>query len=380
MGSTIQVLYRGWLEYLTAHEFEVTVVCAPSELDDAIRARGVRLHTAPLAWSVAPWQDARAIYNLWRFFRQERFDLVEVSTAKAALVGSIAARLARQPCLVAVLRGLAYQGHRGPVSWLLRRSIRLSCRLADHVLSISQSVADEAVRDGVCARGKVRVLGMGSYRGVDLERFSPARRALGPQTRAHCAIPSDAVVVGFVGNMTRDKGIAELVTAFQRSAQKVPNLVLLIVGDYERRDRPPRELAEAIAADARIRHVGWQADPVPYFAAMDIFVLPSHREGFGNVLVEAAALGLPTITTDATGCRNAAVPDVTGLQYPVGDVERLTAAIERLALDAALRERLGTAGRQWVTEHFDQRQVWARYAEEYRRLAARGGRGAGQAY
>ncbi len=374
VGTSIQSLYRGRLEYLREQGFDVTVVCAPSELDDDIRARGVRLHTVRLTRSITPMSDLRAIFSLWRLFRRERFDVVEVSTPKAALVGSIAGWLARVSCTIHVLRGLAYEGQRGWRGRVLRASAAIPCRLAHQTISISDSAREVAYEDGLCRPGSISVLGSGSYNGVDLERFAPARRSLGSAVRAAHGIAAGAVVIGFMGRMTRDKGLVELVRAFEQLRSTTPDaeLVLALVGDYEQRDRPPPGIIEAVENNPNIVHIHWQTDPVPCLAAMDVFVLPTHREGLGNVLLEAAAVGLPTITTDATGCRDAVQAGVTGLQFPVGDVDRLGDALRRLVADADLRRTMGAAGRRWVAEHFDQQSVWKLYADEYRRLARDG--------
>jgi glycosyltransferase involved in cell wall biosynthesis len=369
VGMTIQILYEERLEYLQEHGFAVTVVCAPSEYDEAIRGRGVRLHTVPLSRTLSPWRDLRALWQLARFLRREPFDLVEVSTGKAALLGAIAARLAGVACLIHVLRGLLLDTTSGvawPFAWLMQA---VPCWLAHHNLSVSESLREAAHRHRVCNRRRSRVVGPGSYKGVDLERFNPQQRARGAAVRARHGIPADAVVFGFVGRLTRDKGLIELATAFSAAARTDPALLLLLVGGYEQRDRPPPDVVALLAAHPQVRNVGWQTDIPGYLAAMDVLVLPSYREGFPNTPLEAAAMGLPVITTDATGCRDAVRDGITGIRVPVRDAEQLRAAMERLAGDAELRQRLGTAGRRWVTECFDQAQVFALYADEYRRLA-----------
>lgn len=369
IGKSIQVLYAGRFEYFMANGFEVTVVCASSELDDAIRARGVRLLTVPFTRAITPLQDLRALVCLYRFFRREHFDLVEVSTPKAALLGSVAARLARSRPIVHVLHGLAYQGKRGLLGWILRASTRIPCTLSDTTLSVSQSVRDEACKDGIADAGRICVLAAGSANGVDLERFSPQRCMSGAAVREKYGIAPDAVVIGFVGRMTRDKGIEELAASFRAFSTEFPKAVLLLVGDYENRDRPTDSTVGFLSTCSGIRHVGWQTDVVPFLAAMDVFVLPTYREGMGNVLLEAAAMAIPTVTTDATGARDAIVDGVTGLRVGVGNVLALREALASLIRDAALREAMGRAGRHWVSEHFDQRHVWQLQVEEYRRLA-----------
>ena len=166
----------------------------------------------------------------------------------------------------------------------------------------------------------------------------------------------------------RDKGVEELVEAFLLLRQKFADIILLVVGDYETRDQPSEKTKHILATHEAVRHVGWQTDVVPFMAALDIFVLPTYREGLGTVLLEAAAMGIPTVTTKATGARDAIVDGSTGLGVPIANVGALTEALARLVQDASLRDAMGRAGCAWVSKHFDRSEVWRRQAEEYRSL------------
>jgi glycosyltransferase involved in cell wall biosynthesis len=375
---TLLNLCRGRFEYFTRHGFEVTAVCAPTPHADELRSRGIRLHTAPLARAMAPGRDLAALWNLWRFLRRERFDLVEVSTPKAALVGSIAAWLARVPCVVQLLRGLAYEDQGRIERLLLRWSQKLSCSLPHRVVAISQSLRDKVVADGVCRPDKITVLGEGSSNGIDLDYFTPAQAGVHdpvgmPDRRRAHDLPADAVVIGFVGRMTGDKGITELIDAFVDLAASRPDVYLLLVGDYEARDQPPTRTVQAISEHPRIRHVGWRQDTRPYYAAMDIFALPSYREGLGHALLEAAAMRLPTVTSDVTGCRSAIVAGTTGFLVPPKDTAALRDALATLIDDPDLRRRMGAAGRQRIERSFASEVVWSLQEQEYRRLLAERG-------
>ncbi len=365
---TLLNLCRGRFEYFIDRGFDVSVVCAPTCRTVEIENRGVRLHTVPLSRAITPLRDLGAIWRLFRLFRRERFDIVEYSTPKAALVGSIAATLARVPRTLHLLRGLAYEGQRGLRRMLLKISQTVPCRLADEVISISRSMMKKAVQDGVCRQDKIRVLGSGSSNGVDLRAFTPPIERERQHAREALGLPPSATVAGFVGRITLDKGIRELVGAFKLMAAGKPDLHLVLVGDYEHRDRPPEDIVEFIASHSRVRHVGWQQETVPYYSAMDFLVLPTHREGFGTVLLEAAAMGIPTITTDIPGCRDAVDSDKTALLVPSRDTAALANAMARMVDDPALRARLGSNGRRRAEALFAQEHVWRLQEEALRRL------------
>lgn len=384
---TIQNLCRGRLEYLSAHGFDVTVVCGPTAQAEHIRARGVKLFTADLTRRMSPLRDLRALWQLFRFFQRERFDIIEVSTPKAALVGAVAARLAGrstgglvgdfggdvprrsgQAVVVHLLRGLAYQGQGFAAARLMRWAQRVPSRLADNVVVVSGSLRARAVADKVVKGERAVVLGAGSSNGVDVERFHPSLRAEREALHGELGIAPHAVVAGFVGRMTQDKGIAELMPAFEAARVRYPNLWLLIVGDYEPRDRPVQEVIDRIEHHPQVVRTGWQEETARYYGAMDFLVLPSRREGFANVLLEAQAAGLAVVATDIEGCRDAVQSGVTGLLVPPGSASALGEAIEQLAGNADQRRRMGEAGREWVVERFEQGKIWALYRQHYLRM------------
>jgi glycosyltransferase involved in cell wall biosynthesis len=365
---TIQNLCRGRLEYFSQNGFDVTVVCAPTPLAEEIEARGARLHTAPLTRSITPWRDLRALWNLYRFLLRERFDIVEVSTPKAALLGSVAARWAGVPVVVHLLRGLAYQ-HQGVfAARLLRFAQRLTCRCAHRTVAIAQTMLDQARLDGVCPPEKIVMLGRGSSNGVDLQRFAPVASKTRCEMRRRIGLPADVIVAGFVGRMTRDKGLVELIDAFAALAAAIPDLHLLLVGNIEQRDRPPYRTMETIDRSTRIAWVGWQDDTRSFLGAMDFLVLPTYREGMATVLLEAAACGLPLLTTEASGWSEVDETDRTALFVPPGDAPGLAAAMERLATCPNLRSKMGRAARQSVEQHFENQAVWHMQEQEFRRL------------
>lgn len=253
-----------------------------------------------------------------------------------------------------VLRGLRLETASGLKRQMLRATEWLASACAQHVICNSRSLRVQAAALGVAPARKLRLLGEGSSHGVDVERFSPGPCSL----KAKLGLPDHPTVVGFVGRMTIDKGVPELIEAFDDLLATNHDTRLLMVGWFdESEDALSQDLREYIDAHPRIIRTGFVADTAPYYRAMDVMVLPTWREGFPNVVLEAAASCIPVITTLATGSRDAVLPEVTGLLVPPGYPEAITEAVRKLLGDPARRKRMGIAAREWVIRRFVNQRV-----------------------
>lgn len=354
--------------YLRARGYEVHAVAAPGERLAAFgTAEDVPVHAVPMERRITPLRDLVALARLSRLLRALRPDVVDAHTPKGGLLGMLAARLAGTPVRVYHLHGLRYATTRGATRALLVATERLAAALATEVLCVSRSVADQAVKDGVVAPGKVKVLLGGSINGVDAAgRFRPpadeaARRA----AKAALGLPPGAPVVGFVGRLVREKGVPELLEAWRVLREEHADLRLVLVGPQEGHDPLPASARAALAADPRIRCAGVDWEPARWYAAMDVVALPSWREGFPVVPLEAAAMALPVVATTVPGCVDAVVDGVTGALVPPRDPPALAAALRAYLADPGLRARHGAAGRARVLAEFEQRRLWEALAAEY---------------
>ncbi len=367
-SAQTSVVLRGRLRALRAAGFRVTLVSSPGEpFDRLIDEEGADAISIPMARAIRPLEDAISLARLWLCLRRVRPDAVEFGTPKVGLLGLLAALAAGVPRRVYLLRGLKLETARGFKRAILWMAERLTMACAQAVLCNSESLRVRSLELRLAKPGKLRVLGEGSSVGVDTARFSPGSDRM----RAGLGLQSDDLVLGFVGRLTRDKGVPELVAAFDRILRSEPRCRLLLVGWWDAaEDALDAGLRARILSHPRIVCTGFVAEPAPYYRAMDVFVLPTYREGFPNAVLEASATGLPVITTLSTGARDAVEPEVTGLLVPPGYPEAIEEAVLRLMGDEALRRKMGAAGRKWVRQRYAQERVLELNVRFYRQVLA----------
>lgn len=326
-------------------------------------ARAVRVRHIDIARMIAPLQDLRALFQLLRCFREIRPATVHSLTPKAGLLAMLAGWLARVPLRFHTFTGQVWANKTGVGRFLLKGIDRLIALCARRVFADSASQCRFLEEEGVVRRGGVTVLGQGSVAGVDLARFRPdpvARAALRAETGVADVVP----IFLFVGRLVRDKGIFDLVEAFATLNARHGQWELWMVGPDEE-DLQATLQIEGERLGARIRWFGPTPAPERYMAAADVFVLPSYREGFGSVVIEAAACGIPTIAYRIDGVVDAIVENHTGCFVAKGNVEELAQAMERLGSDPEMLSDLGEAAHRRAVEHFSSSTVSAAWLAFY---------------
>ncbi|MFB9995357.1 glycosyltransferase family 4 protein [Deinococcus oregonensis] len=343
----------------------VSSVGEAGELEQVAHQEGIRVFPLEVSREIDPLGDVQSMWQLHRLMLKIRPDIVNFGNPKTGLVGGVVAALWRVPVRVYTLHGLRLETAVGAKRQILMWTERLTMSCAHHVVAVSPSLRERTLALGLVSPHKISTLHHGSVNGirtmnVDAEQVEMLRSRLG--------IPKEALVYGFVGRLTRDKGIGELISAFQILRQTHPEARLLLVGDFETGDPVDEVTRRQIEASDSILWVGYASDVVSYYGLLDILVLPTYREGFPTVALEGAALGLPLITTDATGARDAVQDGVTGLRVAVGDVNQLADAMQQLADDQPLRRRFGQQGKTWVERDFAQERLWQEWDTLYQRL------------
>lgn len=352
----------GQTNYLKSRGIEIHSIASPGEHLDLVAERdGVPVYPVHISRSITPISDLVSIANLVRTLKAIQPDIVNVSTPKAALLGAIAARIARVPHTVFLVRGLVTEYARGPSRWLYRNAERLSAALSDTVVCVSPSLLEFARRESIISREKGQVVASGMSNGINASKF---RRAadVGRQ---------DSPVVGFVGRLAVDKGIEDLALAWPTIKSAHPDARLLLVGPWESEDAVSPQARKTIEEDPSVTCVGYVDDVVPYYEQMTVFVYPTHgSEGFPNAPMEAAASGLPVVATETVGCVDAVVEGRTGMLVPPRAPDRLAEAVISYLNAPDLRIEHGERGRQRVADEFRQELIWQGMVEIYQQIGS----------
>ena len=327
---------------------------------------GINRVAIPIVRPISPWADSLALVALVRLFRQKRFDLVHSITPKAGLLAMLAARLGGVPLRLHTFTGQVWVTRTGLMRALLKRADRLIARLATHALADSGSQREFLIAENIVAASKSTVLAKGSICGVDTVRFRPNAAVRG-RIRASLGIPPGAVLFLYLGRINRDKGLLDLARAFAEAGGAHADMHLLLVGPDEARLATELDTAAADCS-ARLHRVDYTERPEEYFAAADVFCLPSYREGFGSTIIEAAAAGLPAIGSRIYGVTDALVDGETGLLFEPGSVQQLAQSMRTLAGDAGLRARMGQNAKLRAERDFSSTAVSAALVEYYQSL------------
>ncbi|WP_162287840.1 glycosyltransferase family 4 protein [Indiicoccus explosivorum] len=355
------ILMEGQLRYLKGKGYETRVICSPGQLAAQFGEREqTKILPLHMEREISIMRDIQSFVTCVQILKRERPQIVNAGTPKAGLTVMLAAAACRVPIRVYTIRGLRLETTDGMKRKILLNAERLAAGAATHVIAVSESIKEEVIKLGICNRDKISILGKGSSNGFEISRFQSTEE-LDQKTsdkRQLYGLTNNHQVIGFVGRMTKDKGVEDLVSVFLRLYEKNIRLKLLLVGDYESGDPIADSTRQIIAEHPAIIHAGHQTDPVPFFKLMDIFVLLSKREGFSNVLIEATLSGIPPVAMDVTGTRDTIIQGKTGFLVKDGDLREAENKIEQLLNDKDLRKRLSDEGESWAEEQFRNEAIW----------------------
>lgn len=350
----------------SAKDWSVRVISNPdgAELLDDLKAEFIPLS---IERKPSPWRDLFALIQEVIIFRRERFDLIHSITPKAGLLSMLAGRIAGVPNRIHTFTGQVWATKRGWKRSVLKLFDKLIVLFATHVLLDSPSQRDFLISEGILSQEKGIVIGHGSICGVDAHRFCPDAK-IRETVRTELSISSEQSIILYLGRLNREKGILDLAAAFADIASKRSDVVLVLVGSEE---DVSFERVQQICGEEhreRVHRVSFTPNPERYMVAADIFCLPSYREGFGQVIIEAGASGVPTVASRIYGITDAVDDGKTGLLFPPGDIAALTQALLGLIENQELRQRMGELARKRAIEFFSNEMFTAELLRLYKSL------------
>ena len=355
VSLTLRMFVLKAAEYLHLNGYDISFICDEDPDFAASLPEYVHYYPIPMKRGISLGGIA-AMRKMSKIFQREKFDLVQYSTPNASLYASIAAKRAHVPVRLYCQWGMAYVGFSGLKRKIFKQIEKTVCRLSTWIEPDSFGNLRFSHNEGLYPPEKGSVVWNGSACGIDLDKFDYTQKAAWRNTiREKYNIPEDAVVFGFVGRVTRDKGINELFAASKRLFSVNENAYLMVVGNNEITSAVNTELYHWAKNEPHVFFCGSTNYVEQYLSAMDVYILPSYREGFGMVVVEAEAMGVPVIITDIPGPTDAMIPNVTGITVQKGDDDTLYRAMHILMGDQKLRLDMGANGRSFATERFDQR-------------------------
>ncbi len=347
--------FVGLIPELREMGYDVVSVSSDGPELKRVREAGGRTVIVEMQRHISPLKDLRSLWRMIKVFRKEKPAMVHSMTPKAGLLCMMAAWLCRVPVRVHTFTGLVFPTSTGIKRRILMATDWLTCACATHIIPEGEGVKRDLLSNSITKK-PIHVLGYGNVMGIDLKRFDPEN----PEV-AEAAKPLRKIGVFtfiFIGRIVRDKGINELVEAFSRLYKERQDIRLLLVGSAEDNlDPVSAETKEIIRTCKGIEAVGSQKDVRPWLAASDCLVFPSYREGFPNVVIEAGAMGLPSIVTDINGSREIIIEGKNGTIVPPRDAEVLYSAMKRMATDQSWRESLAANARSLIASRFEQSYV-----------------------
>ena len=372
MWSSINNWIKPFLNEYNARNIDVTVVCNMDQsYEKELKAQFPFVHTFPIGFprGINLFGSLKSIVALYKFFRKEKFDLVQYSTPNASMYAAVASKMAKIPVRLYCQWGMVYVTMTGIKRMIFKNIEKMVCKFSTEVQPDSNGNLQFCREEGFYDEKKSQVIWNGSAKGLDLTAFDITKKEkFSAEIKEKYNIPGDAPVIGFVGRLGREKGCNELFRAFKSIKERYPSAKLLFVGPIEKEDSIEPELldyfwkSDDIVKTDRVSHIE------KYTSAMDVFVLPSYREGFGMSVIEASAMEVPVVVTKYPGPSSAMEDGVTGFSVSVKDDLELGNAIMKLLNDKNLRINLGINGRKYVEERFEQRVFIQKYMDNRMKL------------
>jgi len=367
---SLNSLLKGQLEFLNNY-FEVIAISGKGADLDEVRSRErVNIYPIEMQRQISPFKDFVSLIKLYRYFKRERPDVIHSITPKAGLLSMLAGKLAGVPVRMHTFTGLIFPYKSGLMQKILILMDKVLCYCATNIYPEGQGVKNDLKKFRITDK-PLKIIGNGNVNGIDSTYFDPALISENDkkELRKSLGIGASDFIYVFVGRIVKDKGINELVEAFTDIDKKNQNTKLILVGTFEQKLDPiSQETESLITTNPNIITVGYQKDIRPYLGIADLFVFPSYREGFPNVLLQAGALGLPSIATDISGCNEIIRDGINGYIVPSKSHKDLQDKMQELLQDPQLRQQMAERSRGLIIQNYERGFLWNEILKEYNTL------------
>jgi glycosyltransferase involved in cell wall biosynthesis len=367
---SLKLLLHGQISFMESQGLEVLALSASGKEVNDLKNAGIRHQSVPMTRKITPFMDLICLFRLIIIIMKFRPHIVHTHTPKAGLLGMLAAKMCFVGIRIHTVAGLPLMESTGLKRSLLKITESITYRCAHHIFPNSKGLMNYITENFKIDSNKIKVIGSGSSNGIDTTFFAPSlplfEQAIA--LKKHYSIPDGAVVFCFVGRVVRDKGVNELLKVFNRLSPVVRSYLLLVGPFEDELDPISLESRQILNLNKNVISVGYQSDVRPFMVAADIFVFPTYREGFPNVVLQACSLKIPCIVSDINGNNEIISHHRNGLIVPPKNEEALYEAMLSLANDPDLRKKFGEASRDFVVKNFEQKYIWSKLLTEYRFL------------
>lgn len=360
---SFNVLFRGQLEYIREHsDFDITLICGGNDeqLKKLYERKVGKVINIDLKRKPTPIKDVKALISLIKYLLNNHFDILVYSTPKALLLSSIATFISRQNNTVALVHGRAYENFEGVKKRVFQAFDKLSFRISHKVLFVSQSLLQKYIDENLIDIANAKIIGKGSANGVNIDVFKPVNSEYKSVLKKSLGIASDCFLVCIVGRICRDKGIEDIGKVAEYITDK--KVKFLFVGDFE--DEYGRQVVNKIVKREQGYHISYTSNIHEIFQCSNLHLFLSHREGFGNVSIEAASCGIPTFAYDVVGVKDSVNDGVSGQIFNFQDTVSIVDTIIEASRDKDFEQKYPKA-RNWAIENYDQKKVWENYLQFY---------------
>ena len=368
VAMSLDLLLKGLLAFLNEYFNVIAVSGEDYHLLQVIEREKVTTVSISIKREISPVQDIISLVKLYKLFKKEKPLIVHSITPKAGLLSMVAAYFARVPVRIHTFTGLVFPSKTGIMKQLLITMDRILCKCATHIYPEGQGVKHDLIKFKITTK-PLKVLANGNINGINLEYFNPKNilETTLLKLRTSLGIETNDFFFIFIGRIVADKGINELITAFSKLSKQKNNLKLLLVGPFEQEIDPiSKETLLEIQNNLNIISTGYQEDIRNYLALAKVLVFPSYREGFPNVVLQAGAMGLPSIVSNINGCNEIIIDNYNGIIIPVKNEITIFDAMQLLLKDEMIYHSLQSNARKSIENRFNQEVVWKAIVEEYK--------------